>query len=74
MLAAPAPVTLLIKANEAMKDRVIHIHVGGTGARPMLRLQPGKTLSQDALRFFVAGTLGNRAADIALRQQRQSVR
>ncbi len=31
MLAAPAPVTLLIKANEAMKDRVIHIHVGGTG-------------------------------------------
>lgn len=74
MLAAPAPVTLLIKANEAIKDRVIHIHVGGTGARPALRLQPGKTLSQDALRFFVSGTLGNRTADIALRQQRQSVR
>ncbi|MDA1232900.1 MAG: hypothetical protein O2856_19195, partial [Planctomycetota bacterium] len=74
MLAAPAPVTLLIKANEAIKDRIIHIHVGGTGARPALRLQPGKTLSQDALRFFVAGTLGNRTADLALRQQRQSVR
>jgi len=74
MLAAPAPVTLLIKANEAMKDRVFHIHVGGTGARPTLRLQPGKSRSQDALRFFVAGTLGNGAADVALRQQKQTIR
>lgn len=73
MLAAPAPLAVLIKANEALKDRVIHIHVGGTSARPSLRLQPGKTLSQDALRFFVSGTLGSRSADIALRR-RQTVR
>ncbi len=74
MLAAAAPVALLAKANEAMKDRVIHVQVAGVGARPVLRLQPAKTLSQDALRFLVANTLGSQAAEIAIRQPGSTIR
>lgn len=58
MLAAPAPVALLAKANEMMKNRVVHVHVAGTAQRPILQLQPGKTLTQDAIRFFLVGNLG----------------
>lgn len=58
MLAAPAPVALVLKANELLKDRVVRVHVGGTAARPTLRLQPGKQLSQDAVRFFLSSSLG----------------
>ncbi len=74
MLAVSAPVALVAKANEAMKDRTIHVHVGGTSARPTVRLQPAKSLSQDALRFFVAGTLGSPVANIATNPKRQPVR
>jgi hypothetical protein len=74
MLAVSAPVALVAKANEAIKDRVIHVHVGGTSAHPTLRLQPAKNLSQDALRFFLASTLGSPAANMAIRQQKQLVR
>lgn len=58
MLAAPAPVALVVKANELLKDRVVRVHVGGTAGRPTLRLQPGKQLSQDAVRFFLSSSLG----------------
>lgn len=58
MLAAPAPVALVVKANELLKDRVVRVHVGGTTDRPTLRLQPGKQLSQDAVRFFLSSSLG----------------
>ncbi|QDV27061.1 AsmA-like C-terminal region-containing protein [Aureliella helgolandensis] len=74
MLAAPAPVALLMKANEALKNRVVHVQVSGTAARPTLSLQPGKKLSQDALRMFISGTLGSQAADLATRQQYKSTR
>jgi hypothetical protein len=59
MLAAPAPVALVVKANELLKDRVVRVHVGGTADRPTLRLQPGKQLSQDAVRFFLSSNLGS---------------
>jgi hypothetical protein len=58
MLAAPAPVALIVKANELLKDRVVRVHVGGTANRPTLRLQPGKQLSQDAVRFFLSSSFG----------------
>ncbi|MDV6030030.1 MAG: hypothetical protein F9B45_07965 [Phycisphaera sp. RhM] len=63
LLAAPAPVALVLKANEAMKDRVVHVHVGGTASRPVLRLQPGKQLAQDTLRFFLKNSFGSQVAD-----------
>ncbi len=58
MLAAPAPVALIVKANELLKDRVVRVHVGGTADRPTLRLQPVKQLSQDAVKFFLSSSLG----------------
>lgn len=73
LLAAPAPVALVLKANEAMKDRVVHVHVGGTATRPVLRLQPGKQLTQDTLRFFLTNSFGSRVAD-AVDVSRQRVR
>ena len=70
MLAAPAPVALIAKANEAMKDRVVHVHIGGTAARPTLRLQPGKQLSQDTLKFFLKDSLGGQIVDVVQSQKR----
>jgi hypothetical protein len=69
MMAAPAPAKLLIQANEAMKDRVVHVHIGGTSSNPTLRVQPVKQLSQDALRFFIKTSLGNSAAILADKAQ-----
>jgi hypothetical protein len=61
MLAAPAPVALIAKANDLMKDRVVRVHVGGNAQRPTMRLQPGKQLSQDAVRFFLNNSVGTDA-------------
>lgn len=66
LLAAPAPVTLLIKANEAIKDRVVNVHVSGTADRPLMRLQPGKQLTQDALRFFIGSQFGSNIASATM--------
>ncbi|WP_186775681.1 AsmA-like C-terminal region-containing protein [Rubripirellula tenax] len=74
MLAAPAPVALLAKANEAMKDRVVNVHVGGTAARPMMKIQPAKALTQDALRFFLSSTVGGQIADASTRSNNQQQR
>ena len=68
MLAAPAPIALVAKANDLLKDRVVHVHVGGIASRPTLRLQPGKQLSQDAVRFFLKNSFGSTTADLATRQ------
>ncbi len=68
MLAAPAPIALVAKANDLLKDRVVHVHVGGIATRPTLRLQPGKQLSQDAVRFFLTNSIGGRATQIATQQ------
>ncbi len=48
-----------------MKNRVVHVHVAGTAQRPILQLQPGKTLTQDAIRFFLVGNLGSQVATAA---------
>ncbi len=57
LLAAPAPVALVAKANDALKDRVIHLRVGGTTARPAVRLEPGRQLGQEAIKFFMNQTI-----------------
>jgi hypothetical protein len=57
MLAAPAPVAIVAKINDALKDRTIHVNVGGTIGQPLVRLQPGRQLQQEALRFFVNSSL-----------------
>lgn len=59
MLAAPAPVALIAKANDLIKDRIVRVHVGGTANSPTLRLQPGKQLTQEAVRFFLTSSFGS---------------
>jgi len=65
MLAAAAPVALVAKANDAIKSRVIYVQVSGTANRPVLRIQPLKQLTQDALRFFISSTVGSDVAGVA---------
>ncbi|WP_372717589.1 AsmA-like C-terminal region-containing protein [Novipirellula sp.] len=74
MMATAAPIAMVAKANELLKDRVVHVHVGGTSARPTLRLQPGKQLSQDAVRFFLTSSLGANVAQAVGPQNRPSRR
>ncbi len=71
MLAAPAPIALLAKANDALKNRVVHVQVSGTADRPTIRLQPGKQLSQEAVKFFISNSLGTRAADLSTTQYKR---
>ncbi len=65
MLAAPAPVALIAQANDLLKDRVVRVHVGGTAGYPTLRLQPGKQLTQDAVRFFLTNSFGSTATQVS---------
>lgn len=65
LLAAPAPVALIAKANDALKDRVVHVHVGGAAANPIMQLQPGKQLTQSAIQFFLKNSLGSQVANAA---------
>ena len=74
MLVAPAPIALVAKANDLLKDRVVHVHVGGVASRPTMRIQPGKQLSQDAVRFFLKNSFGTAATEIATRQKTQTRR
>ena len=53
LMAAPTPLALVAKANNALKDRVIHLRIGGTAARPVIRLEPGKQIGQEAIKFFM---------------------
>ncbi|MCA9147931.1 MAG: hypothetical protein KDA92_01465, partial [Planctomycetales bacterium] len=53
LAAAPTPVALVAKANTALKDRVVHLRIGGTATSPMIRLEPGRQIGQDAIKFFV---------------------
>jgi hypothetical protein len=74
MLAVPAPIALLAKANDALKDRTVYVAVGGTTGRPIMHLQPGRGLSQDAMRFVLSATFGSQAANVAINQSKQTKR
>ena len=71
MLAAPAPIALVVKANELLKDRVVYVHVGGVADRPVIRLQPGKQLNQEVLKFFLTDSLQT-AKNFGTAQQNRS--
>lgn len=53
LMAAPTPIGLVAKANDALKNRVVHLRIGGTGARPVIRLEPGRQIGQEAIKFFM---------------------
>jgi hypothetical protein len=55
----PAPVEVLIRASEWLSNRVIHLRVGGTVGNPVVRVEPVRLLTEEAIRFFIRGTLPN---------------
>lgn len=67
--AAPTPLAMVAKVNNALKERVVHLHVGGTAASPSVRLEPGKQLGAEAVKFFMNQTiiLGKQQHDQRLR-------
>jgi hypothetical protein len=67
ILAVPAaPAALLLRANDFLSDRVIHLSIRGTFSRPNIRIRPFETLGEEAVRFFLrqstGGVVGGRRA------------
>lgn len=52
-LAAPAPVGLLLTANEYLANRVLYLQVSGTYRSPVVRVRPLPVLRDAAVRFFL---------------------
>ena len=56
-LAAPG-VGLLIAANESLRDRVVHLRIGGTTKAPVVSVKPLETAREASLRFLVRSAVG----------------
>jgi hypothetical protein len=44
------------QAAEFLSERIVFLDVGGTAQRPNLRLNPGKQLKEEAIRYFLRGS------------------
>ena len=44
------------QAAEFLSERIVFLDVGGTTRRPQLRLNPGKLLKEEAIRYFLRGS------------------
>jgi len=44
------------QAAEFLSERIVFLDVGGTTQRPQLRLNPGKQLKEEAIRYFLRGS------------------
>jgi hypothetical protein len=59
LLAVPAaPAAVLIRANDLLANRVVHLTIRGTLSRPNIRLRPFQTLGEEAVRFFLRQSTG----------------
>jgi hypothetical protein len=59
LLAVPAaPAAVLIRANDLLANRVVHLTIRGTSSRPNIRLRPFQTLGEEAVRFFLRQSTG----------------
>jgi hypothetical protein len=52
-LAGPTPVTLITQASRILSNRVVYLEVTGSVRSPVVRIQPLRTLSTFAMRFFL---------------------
>jgi len=52
------PVGLLASANEYLSNRVIHLSIGGTISRPVIRVRPFESLRAEVVRFFLQQATG----------------
>jgi hypothetical protein len=55
---ASAPATVLAAANDYLANRVIHLAIGGTIDRPVIRIRPYEMLREEAVRFFLQQATG----------------
>ena len=49
----PIPVGLIVRATEALSNRVVRLTIGGTTSRPAVAVNAAALLSENAVRFFV---------------------
>lgn len=49
-------VAFFAQAAEFLSERIVFVDVGGTARRPQLRLNPGKQLKEEAIRYFLRGS------------------
>jgi hypothetical protein len=49
-------VAFFAEAAEFLSERIVFVDVGGTTQRPQLRLNPGKQLKEEAIRYFLRGS------------------
>jgi hypothetical protein len=54
----PVPVGLLVQATELLSERTVYLRVGGTVKAPVVQVEPLRTLSEEATRFFLGRALG----------------
>jgi hypothetical protein len=55
----PIPLSLLVEATSYLSNRVINMQVTGTVQHPVIRIEPLRLLTEEAVRFFI-----NRAAPL----------
>lgn len=46
----------IAQAAEFLSERIVFLDVGGTASRPQIRLNPGKQLKEEAIRYFLRGS------------------
>jgi hypothetical protein len=52
----PVPVTLALRVTDALSSAIVHLRVTGTFAEPVVRVEPLRILSDEAVRFFLGQT------------------
>lgn len=52
VMVGPIPVGMVANLTQYLSNQTIHLEVTGTIANPTVRIQPLRTLSEDAIRFF----------------------
>ena len=49
----PIPVTMIVRVSNALSNRIIRLHVGGTFRSPTVQVNGAALLSDAAVRFFL---------------------
>jgi len=53
-MIGPVPVALIVEANELIANRLIFLSINGTTRSPVIRVEVLRTLSEEAVRFFLS--------------------
>ena len=51
------PVSVLVRVSALLANRVVHLRVGGTIAHPVVRVEPLRLLTDEAVRYFLTRLL-----------------